>query len=122
MSIPTLSIREESPGQFRVYLFQVGLFPIGSKQDAMRLVDSLDAELACLPGWKAIDEALDVLHDIGGNYYARRALKQTNLSAPIRASMQDRALTDEQIEKLCVDSWERIVLALHGSRPIGGTR
>ncbi len=55
---------------------------------------------------------LDLLHDIGGNYYARRALKQTNLTAPIRASMERKALTDEQIEKLCLDSWESVVLAM----------
>lgn len=107
------TIREESPGQFRVYLFHVGLHPIGSKQDALRLLDSLDGEMSRHPmhGW--LQRALDILHDIGGNYYARRALKQTNLTAPLRASMADKALTDEQVENLTLDNWEAIVVEMH---------
>jgi hypothetical protein len=107
------TIREESPGQFRVYLFNVGFFPVGSLQDAGRIVDSLDGQMSRHPVFGWIQRALDLLHDIGGNYYGRRALKQTNLTAPLRASIQDKVLTDEQIEKLCLDNWEAIVVEMH---------
>jgi hypothetical protein len=60
-----------------------------------------------------LQKTLKLLHDIGGNYYARRALRQTNLTVPLRSSMRAKALTDEQIEKLCLDTWEEVVTELN---------
>jgi hypothetical protein len=36
------SIHEESPGVFRVYVFGVGLYPTGTREDADRLLRSLE--------------------------------------------------------------------------------
>lgn len=66
-----------------------------------------------------LQKALDTLHDIGGAYLARRALLGTysepprKLTEPLRASMQSKALTDEAIEKLALETWEEIVTAIH---------
>ena len=60
-----------------------------------------------------LEKAMNALHDIGGAYYARRALKQTNLTRPLRESMEAKALNDEAIEKLALDTWEEIVMRRH---------
>lgn len=68
-----------------------------------------------------IQRALNALHDIGGAYAARRMLLGTHsepprkLTAPLLASMQQKALTDEQIEMLALDTWEHIALDLLAS-------
>ncbi len=62
-----------------------------------------------------IDRLMNALHDIGGAYTARRALER-NLTEPLRKSMTEKALTDEQIEKLALDTWEAVALALHDGR------
>lgn len=38
------TIREEQPGVFRVYVFHVGLHPTGTREDADRLLRSLEYE------------------------------------------------------------------------------
>lgn len=56
--------------------------------------------------------ALDVLHDIGMAMGARRLSTRT-MTEPMRESLDTRALTDEQIETLALDTWEKIVTARH---------
>jgi len=59
-----------------------------------------------------LDRALEVLHGIGSAYFARKALERPNLTAPLRESMRRKALTDEQIERLALDTWEAIAMEL----------
>jgi hypothetical protein len=65
-----------------------------------------------------LQKALETLHDIGSAYQARRFLFGTHnepprkLTEPLRASMEKKALTDEQIEKLALDTWEEIAMVL----------
>jgi predicted ArsR family transcriptional regulator len=65
-----------------------------------------------------LQKALDTLHSIGGAYLARRILLDTSrkLTEPLRESMQAKALTDEAIENLALDTWEEIVTAIHEAR------
>ena len=66
-----------------------------------------------------LDKALKLLHDIGGSYFAHRALKSSHLTVPLRESIQKKALTAEQIERMALETWEEIVLELQkmGGRP-----
>lgn len=59
-----------------------------------------------------IELLMNTLHDIGGAYYARRALGSHHLTAPLRASMESKAFTDEAIEKLALDTWEMVAMAM----------
>jgi hypothetical protein len=69
-----------------------------------------------------LQKALDTLHSIGGAFLARRMLLGTHnepprkLTEPLRESMQAKALTDEAIENLALDTWEEIVTAIHEAR------
>lgn len=56
--------------------------------------------------------ALDVLHDIGMAMGARR-LGTMTMTAPLREGVEKRAMTDQQIEDLALDTWEKIVTARH---------
>lgn len=66
-----------------------------------------------------LGHALDALHSIGGSYFARRALfgshneKPRNLTEPLKKSMMEKAITDEQIESYTLEVWEAVVLRLH---------
>jgi hypothetical protein len=54
-----------------------------------------------------LDEAMVALHTIGGAYKARELLPRTKLSLR-EATLADAALSDAQIEKLALDTWERL--------------
>jgi hypothetical protein len=62
------------------------------------------------------DFLMDNIHSIAGAYFARRVLLDANdgkkkLTAPLLASMQEKAFTDEKIEKLALDVWEKAATA-----------
>jgi len=65
-----------------------------------------------------LDRALDALHNIGSAFYARRAIAAgSRMTAPLRESMARKALTDEQIEQLALDTWEGCVMAMQKGQP-----
>lgn len=70
--------------------------------DAMRMRDRMN---------RFINRSLDTLHTIGGAYAARGFLKtkRMTMTQVLRESMEAKALSDEQIEKLALDTWESIV-------------
>ena len=59
--------------------------------------------------------ALKTLHDIGSAHYTRRVLAGRHvkhLTAPLKKSLQEKALSDAQIETLAFDVWEEITMRL----------
>lgn len=81
------------------------------------------AELAVLPRIRdalgeveLLDAVLDVLHDIGGNYFCRRKVEEHKtkpMTMVLWESMKKKVISDEEIESLTLDVWEAVVLRLH---------
>lgn len=70
-----------------------------------------------------LEEVMNALHDVGGTYFARKAVNADKarefgviggkrLTAPIRKSMEEKSLSDEQIEKYALDVWEAAAIRM----------
>ena len=71
-----------------------------------------------------LDKVMDALHDIGGSYFARRAIESDgkpvgpdgrvlHLTPVLRKSMEEKALTDQQIEDYSAEVWEAAAIRMH---------
>ncbi len=64
-----------------------------------------------------LTRAMNALHDIGSAYDARRYLADADagtrtFTEPLRKSIRAKALTDDQIDKLAMDTWEELATEL----------
>lgn len=65
---------------------------------------------------RALDAVLNVLFDVGRQPELRAMLKNPKLTAPLRAGLEKMLLTDEEVRKMWVDTWEAGVNVLRGQR------
>ena len=70
-----------------------------------------------------LEHVMTVLHDIGGSYYIRKRLQDDvlgiskhKLTSVLRKSLEAKTLTDEQIEKYALDTWEAVAMRLQEMR------
>jgi hypothetical protein len=66
---------------------------------------------------EALKRALDELYDVGRALAARRLLLRPHLTPVIRASLQDLASNDEELERRVFGAWEKILVDVEPQLP-----
>lgn len=67
---------------------------------------------------EALEKALEALHHIGSGIKARRLIRdKPDMTGPLRASLLEKSLTDEQVMELSLDTWEAIILEVEPKLP-----
>ena len=61
---------------------------------------------------EALGLAMDTLHEIGGALTSRQLLKRTGMNAILRSKLEEESKTDDEIIRLALDTWERIVMSV----------